>query len=84
MNVPPPPVNELVQNDKVSWVNFLPQGAAGSGHQDVGAAACLQGPQVGSVVHIGGHDGVLAAVSTGTSGIGINFFFFMEKDKKLK
>lgn len=63
------PVNELVWDDKVPGPDVLPQGAARCGHQDVGAAACLEGPQVSPVVHLGGHDGVPAPMSAGMGGM---------------
>lgn len=57
------PVDELVDDDDVSGLNLLTQGAAGRGDQQMCAALLPEGPDVGLVVHIGRHDSVLPSMS---------------------
>ena len=56
------PIYELVDEDDISWVDVLLQGATGSGDDDMSAAFRLEGMEVGSVVHVGGHDVMFSAV----------------------
>ena len=60
-------VYELVQDDDVSRVDFLPEGPTGRGGQDVGAALEAEGLDVGTVVHQRGHVLVSASMSVTTS-----------------
>ena len=56
------PVNELVDDDYVPWLYFLPERATGRGDQQMSAALLSQGPDVGLVVDVRRHDGVLSPV----------------------
>lgn len=55
-----PPVNELIDEDNVSGLNLLSQGATGCGNQQMCAALRLHCPDVGLVVHVGRHYRVLS------------------------
>lgn len=57
------PVNKLVYDDNVSWLNLFSEWAAGRGGQQMCAAFFSQSPDVGLVVHIWWHDGVLSPMS---------------------
>lgn len=56
------PVNELIDDDNVSWLNLLPERATGRGNQQMRAALFSQRPDVGLVIHIGRHYSVLSPV----------------------
>ena len=58
------PVNELIYDDNVSRLNFLPQWATGCGNQQMCTALFSQRPNVGLVIHIGRHYAVLSPVPT--------------------
>ena len=57
------PVDKLVQYDHIPGVYVLLEGPTGGGGQDMGAALPVECPQVGTVVDVGGHDGVPAVMS---------------------
>lgn len=56
------PVNELIDDDNVSWLNLLPERAAGRGNQQMRTALFSQRPDVGLVINIGRHYSVLSPV----------------------
>lgn len=56
-------VYELVQDDNIPRVDVFSEGATGRGGQDVSTAKETEGFYVGSVVHVGWHEVVFAAMS---------------------
>lgn len=57
------PVDELIDDDDVSRLDLVPERSAGCGDQQMGATFFSQRPDVGPVVHVGRHDGVLSPMS---------------------
>lgn len=58
------PVNELVDDDDISRLDLLSQWAAGCGGQQMCTAFFSERPDVGPVVHVCWHYGVLSPMST--------------------
>lgn len=54
------PVDKLVDDDNVSWLNLLPERTACRGNQQMSTALFSHRPDVGLVVHIGWHYSVLS------------------------
>lgn len=57
------PVDELIDDDDVSRLNLVPERPAGCGDQQMSATFFSHCPDVGLVVHVGRHDGVLSPMS---------------------
>lgn len=53
------PVDKLVDDDNVTWLNLLPERTACRGNQQMSTALFSHRPDVGLVVHIGWHYSVL-------------------------
>lgn len=71
------PVNELIDDDDVSWLDLLPERAARRGNEQMCAALFSQCPDVGLVVHIGRHYSVLSPVPEGEKGR-LKIFFYVD------
>lgn len=61
---PHSPVDELIDEDDVSGLDLFPERSAGRGDEQMSAALLSQSPDVGLVVHIGRHYGVLSPMPT--------------------
>lgn len=57
------PVDELIDDNNVSRLNLLTQGATGCGNQQMCTTLFSKSPDVGLVVHIGRHYSVLSSMS---------------------
>lgn len=59
----PSPVDELIDDNNVSRLNLLTQRATGCGNQQMCTTLFSKSPDVGLIVHIGRHYGVLSSMS---------------------